>query len=96
MLFTRTMTTTPRIRPCTAIWLLLLALTGLTWFIGQAGATGLGIVAFVLITTLFKSQMVVDYFMGLRHVRPFWRGLLFGYLVVVCGLIGVAYYISLT
>ncbi|WP_127477144.1 cytochrome C oxidase subunit IV family protein [Sulfurivermis fontis] len=89
------MTTTPRLRPCTLIWLVLLALTGLTWFIGQKGTTGLGIVSFVLAVTLFKSQMVADHFMGLKHVRPFWRGLVFGYLVVVCSLIGVAYYVSL-
>lgn len=88
--------TTRLIRPCTVIWLVLLGLTGLTYFIGKSGVTGMSIVSFVLITTLFKSQMVVDYFMGLKRVRPFWRGLLFGYLVVVCGLIGVAYYISLT
>jgi cytochrome c oxidase subunit 4 len=90
------MTKTPLIRPCTLVWLILLALTGLTWFIGESGITGMAIVGFVLATTLFKSQMVVDYFMGLKHVRAAWRGLLFGYLLLVCGMIGVAYYISLT
>lgn len=84
-----------RIRPCTAVWLLLLALTGLTFLIGQGGVTGMGIVGFVLLITLLKSQLVVDHFMGLRHVRPAWRGLLFGYLVVVCGMIGLAYHLSL-
>jgi len=90
------MTTTTPIRPCTLIWLVLLALTALTWFIGQKGISGLGIVSFVLLVTLFKSQMVAEHFMGLKNVRPLWRGLVFGYLVVVCGLIGVAYYVGLT
>ncbi len=89
------MNTTPFIRPCTVIWLLLIALTGVTYLVGQAGVSGMAIVGFVLITTLFKSQMVVDHFMGLKHVRPFWRALLFAYLLLVCGMIGVAYYISL-
>ncbi|MFA5626869.1 MAG: cytochrome C oxidase subunit IV family protein [Thiohalomonadaceae bacterium] len=83
------------IRPCTIIWLILLGLTGVTWYISQQEKTGLGIVAFVLALTLFKSQMVADYFMGLKKVRLLWRGIVFGYLLVVCGLIGVAYYISL-
>lgn len=90
------MTTTTPLRPCTLIWLALLALTALTWFIGQKGISGLGIVSFVLLVTLFKSQMVADHFMGLKNVRLLWRGLVFGYLVVVCGLIGVAYYVGLT
>lgn len=89
------MITPPLMRPCTVIWLILVMLTGLTYFIGQLGVSGLWIVAFVLLTTLIKSQMVVDYFMGLRRVRPFWRGLLFGYLLLVCSMIGLAYYISL-
>ena len=89
------MNTTPFIRPCTVIWLVLIALTGVTYLVGQAGVSGITIVAFVLLTTLFKSQMVVDHFMGLKHVRPFWRALLFAYLLLVCGMIGVAYYISL-
>lgn len=89
------MSTSRLIRPCTAVWLLLVALTGLTYLVGQAGFSGMAVVSFVLITTLFKSQMVVDYFMGLKQVRPFWRGLLFGYLLIVCGMIGLAYYIGL-
>jgi cytochrome c oxidase subunit IV len=89
------MSTKPLIRPCTLIWLVLLALTGLTYFVGKSGVTGMAVVSFVLLTTLFKSQMVVDYFMGLKHVRPFWRGLLFGYLLLVCSMIGLAYYLSL-
>jgi len=84
-----------RLRPCTLIWLILLALTGVTWYISQQDATGMGIVTFVMLLTLFKSQMVADYFMGLKNVRLFWRGIVFAYLLIVCSLIGVAYYISL-
>ncbi|PKM42414.1 MAG: hypothetical protein CVV05_18520 [Gammaproteobacteria bacterium HGW-Gammaproteobacteria-1] len=90
------MSTSRLIRPCTAVWLLLVILTGVTYLVGQAGLSGMAVVAFVLITTLFKSQMVVDHFMGLKRARPFWRGLLFGYLLIVCGMIGVAYYVGLT
>lgn len=89
------MTTTKRMHPATIVWLILLGLTGLTFLIGRGGISGMTIVGFVLLTTLFKSQLVVDHFMGLRHVRPHWRVLLFGYLLVVCGMIGLAYYIGL-
>lgn len=83
------------IRPCTLVWIILLLLTGVTFYISRMEATGLGIVLFVLVLTLIKSQMVADYFMGLKPVRLLWRGIVFGYLLVVCSLIGVAYYISL-
>jgi len=86
----------PLIKPCTITWIILILLTALTYTIGEMGLSGLSIVAFVLVTALLKGQMVVDYFMGLKRVRAAWRGLLFGYLLLVCSMIGLAYYLSLT
>ncbi len=78
-------------KPCTGIWLLLLALTGLTYTVAELGLGGPVIVAMVLVIAVVKGQLVVDRFMGLKWVPLQWRGLLFGYLLLVCGLIGLAY-----
>ena len=69
----------------------MLALTGLTYTVAELGLGGPVIVAMVLVIAVIKGQLVVDRFMGLKWVPPQWRGLLFGYLLLVCGLIGLAY-----
>ena len=84
-----------RLRPCTWVWLVLLALTLAAWGVGQLKLGGLAIVSVILLSTLVKGQMVVDFFMGLIQVRPFWRILLFADLCVVLGLIWLAYFIGL-
>ena len=61
------------IRPCTVIYLLLMALTFVTWVIGKAGLSGLGISLLVLLFALFKGLLIGEYFMGLRTVSGFWR-----------------------
>jgi len=80
-----------RIRPCTVTWLLLLALTGVTYAVAELGLGGAEVAAAVLVIAVFKGQLVVDRFMGLKWVPQRWRALLFGYLLLVCGLIGLAY-----
>lgn len=79
------------IRPCTVIWLLLMALTVTTYLIGEAGLGGLAIMFTVLGTAAIKVQMVANYFMGLRRTRWLWRGIVLGWLLLVTGLITVAY-----
>jgi cytochrome c oxidase subunit IV len=79
------------IRPCTYIWLLLLLLTGTTYVIGEAGLGGLTITLTVLGTAVIKVQMVANYFMGLRHTRWLWRGIVLGWLLLVAGLISFAF-----
>jgi hypothetical protein len=83
------------IRPCTWVWLILLALTLLAWGVGQMQLGGLSIVSVILLSTLIKGQMVADFFMGLIRVRPFWRIILFSYLFIVIALIWLAYFIGL-
>ena len=83
------------VRPCTWIWLVLLLLTLLTYAIGQLRLGGVLVVALILVTTLVKGEMVVNYFMGLRRVRLRWRVLMFLYLWTVGSLIGVAYLVGL-
>ncbi len=77
-------------KPCTAAWA---ALIGLALFTYRLGAYGSGrlLMGAALCLTLLKGQLVVDYFMGLRSVRPFWRIAMAAYLIVVGGVIAVAY-----
>lgn len=81
-------------RPCTRIWLLLLALSGVTYGIGEAGLGGKAVVATLLVISLLKSHMVAGFFMGLRRTSFMWRAIMGSYLVVVCGMIGVAYWLG--
>lgn len=82
------------IRPCTRVWLGLLALTAVTYGIGKLGLGGTQIVMLVLIITFIKSEMVAGFFMGLRKTSLLWRAIMASYLVIVGGGIAVAYLIS--
>ncbi|QID19126.1 cytochrome C oxidase subunit IV family protein [Nitrogeniibacter mangrovi] len=77
------------------VWLFLLAATATTWFIGEEGAAGLGIMATLLVLSFLKGRFVVLDFMGLRGVRLMWRALLIGWLVFVASLIALAYWMAL-
>jgi hypothetical protein len=79
------------IRPCTFVWLLLMLLTVTTYLIGEAGLGGIAVMLAVLGTAVVKVQMVANYFMGLRRTRWLWRGIVLGWLLLVTGLITIAY-----
>lgn len=83
------------IRPCTLIWLGLLALTAVTYSIGRMELGGTQIVMLVLIITFIKSEMVAGFFMGLRKTSLLWRAIMASWLVIVGGGIAIAYMISL-
>ena len=83
------------IRPCTKVWLILMALTLVTLAIGQLGLEGMPVVAFLMLMTFIKGQMVADYFMGLKRVAWRWRIIVLLYMIIVCTLISFAYYLSL-
>lgn len=83
------------IRPCTLIWLGLLALTAVTYSIGRMELGGTQIVMLVLIINFIKSEMVAGFFMGLRKTSLLWRAIMASWLVVVGGGIAIAYMISL-
>ena len=81
------------LKPCTRAWLSLLALAAISFQLAY-DKPGLMLMLLVLGLTLLKGQLVVDYFMGLRHTRPVWRMIMSAYLITVGTLIGVAYLIS--
>lgn len=79
----------------TSIWLILVALTIVTFSIGEAGLAGKNIMLALLLISMVKGQMVANYFMGLRHVNVWWRAIVFGYFLIVGGMIAIAYLIGL-
>lgn len=79
----------------TIIWLALVALTIMTFSLGEAGMSGKGVMLTLLAITMVKSQLVANYFMGLRRTKFLWRAIMLGYFAIVGGLIAVAYLIGL-
>lgn len=79
------------------LWLLLLVATGVTYWLGESGALGLASMAPVLLIfgfALAKGMGVILDFMDLRHAPALWRNLLTGWLVLVIGMILLAYWIG--
>jgi cytochrome c oxidase subunit IV len=76
-------------------WAFLLLATLVTWRIGEAeqGLAGGSVAAMatVALIAFFKGRAVALDFMGLRGVKALWRGLLLGWLILVLGLIALAY-----
>ena len=88
--------TVMNLRPCTWTWLILMVLTVAMLAVGKAGLGGAGIVTLLLLSTLVKTQLVADYFMGLKRASLLWRAIVTVYLLLVISLIGLAYWISLS
>ena len=76
------------------VWLLLVVLTLLMWWAGYAGYSGQWLVAALLTSVFVKGYFVIADFMGLRDVAVRWRLLVHGWLVLVIGLIFLAYWIG--
>lgn len=81
-----------------SLWLLLLAVTGVTYGLGESGQMAnaslmpvLGIfgIAFV------KAWVIIQDFMELRHAPKLWRNLLLAWLLVVISMIVLAYWLGL-
>ena len=79
----------------TVIWLVLVVLTIMTFSLGEAGMSGEVVMLTLLAITMVKSQLVANYFMGLRRTKFLWRAIMFGYFAIVGGLIAVAYLMGL-
>ena len=82
------------IKKLTVIWVILVILTLITATIGYYQLSGLYIVGVILLTVVVKGQLIVDHYMGLRHVRGFWRLAMLGFVFVIPGIIYAGYYLS--
>ena len=78
----------------TIIWIILIVLTLSTAYIGYLQLSGLYIVGFILLTVTIKGQLIVDYYIGLKNVRGFWRLAMLGFMYVIPGIILTGYYFS--
>lgn len=79
------------------IWLLLLLATGFTFWLGESGTTSQhGSLAAMLMfaIVIIKGWLVADHFMELRHAPGFWRWGVLGWLLFVCLLILLAYWLA--
>lgn len=77
------------------VWFGLLLATTITWWLGESGAAGTLAVAAMMSIAVIKGIFVALDFMALRRVRRLWRSLVIGWLILVLGFIGLAYWISL-
>jgi cytochrome c oxidase subunit 4 len=80
------------------LWLLLLAATGLTYWVGESGQLGHASMVPVLIifgASLVKGLVVINDFMELRHAPKMWRNLVVGWLGFVISMILLSYWIGL-
>ena len=92
----KTTTTKLNLRPCTWVWLMLLVLTLAVLTVGQMGLGGITIVTLLLVSTLVKTQIVADYFMGLKNGRPLWRIIMMAYIWIIISMIGLAYWLGIS
>lgn len=78
-------------------WMLLLAITGVTFWLGESGsAVGSMAVALAVLGQAFAKGLVVALdFLELREAPPLWRWLVIGWLVLVLGLVLLAYTMGL-
>lgn len=76
----------------TQVWLGLLAATVLTWYLGEQGAGGPPVVAALLGIAILKGSAIAREFMELHHAPRLWQGLTIGWLLLVSGAIGLAYW----
>lgn len=72
-------------------WIVLLALTALTFSLAELGMSGRAVIIPVLAATLLKGRLVIDRFMALQGVSGPWRWLVLGWLLVVLGSIAYAF-----
>ena len=82
------------LKPCSAVWLLLMAMTLLTFTLGGVSLDGRLLVLLVLGIAVVKAQLVADHFMGLRRVAGFWRPLVTAYLLILGAGIGLAFVLA--
>lgn len=79
----------------TISWSILILLTIFAFMFGGLELGNMTIVSVILLSTIIKGQIVIDYFMGLHQVRWQWRIILSGWLLFVIGMIGLAYWLGL-
>ncbi|MFZ1576236.1 MAG: cytochrome C oxidase subunit IV family protein [Chromatiaceae bacterium] len=78
-------------RPCTWVYVILIALTFTTYAVGELGLGGLSFALLVLGIALVKGHLVGDFFMGLHGLSGPWRWVILIWLTLIGGLITLAF-----
>ena len=73
------------------IWLLLMGITIMNAMIAESTSTGAAITVLVAISVVFKGQMVVDHFMGLKGSNRYLRNWMNAYFYVIPAMIVIVY-----
>ena len=81
-------------RNLTVIWLLLIFLSTLGVIAVKVGLSGLVFSMVLLLMASWKIQLIADWYMGLRETRLFWRMIIYVWLLVVIGLIAIAFVLT--
>ncbi len=76
------------------IWVVMMLLTISTYTLGKLNLNGLGIVFFILLTTVIKGFFIIRDFMELKGVSLLWRVIMYGWLWTICLAISMTYIIS--
>jgi caa(3)-type oxidase subunit IV len=84
------------LRPCTWVWLALVALTAVSFGIGALGRGGVGLMAVLLAIAIVKGHLISNFFMGLQRTSALWRTVMLVWLVIVGSGIAAAYLIGLS
>jgi len=80
----------------TIIWLALVVATILAALMSVFFESGLVLLFVSVAILIFKGQMIVDYFMELRHVSKHWHRLMSAYCIVISIFVVMAYIIGLS
>tara|TARA_R110001592_G_C13180109_1_gene750784 strand:- start:5145 stop:5429 length:285 start_codon:yes stop_codon:yes gene_type:complete len=79
------------VQRATLIWLALMAATILAALMSVFFESGVVLLLVSVVILIFKGQMIIDYFMELRHVSTHWRRLMSAYCIVIGGFVILAY-----
>ncbi len=78
----------------TQVWLTLILLTLSTYTLGYYNYSGSLVVLLLLLTAVIKGVLIIREFMELKGVSLLWKVMMYGWLVIICLAIIIAYTMS--
>jgi len=73
------------------VWIAMMVLTLSTYFLGKLNFSGIAPVLILLVIAMIKGTFIIRDFMELKGVSLLWRVIMYGWLTIVCFVIGVTY-----
>lgn len=78
----------------TFIWLLMISISLAMVLLAINGYSHQLLTIVLLVAAWFKGQLIIDHFMGLRHVERIWRLIVSLWLLIVTGIILAVYILA--